>query len=82
MNFYWAVLRYPLHQMRGGTESDFRWISAAPLFGSVLIVLTLPFLGTPSWIWWTGVVFAVADVGGIHWFVLIMVWMTLTGRFR
>ena len=68
--------------MRGGTEDDYRWISAAPLVGSFLIVVTLPFLDTPSWIWWLGVICAVADTGGIHWFVVTMAWMALTGRLR
>ncbi|WP_230774081.1 hypothetical protein [Roseiconus lacunae] len=82
MNFYWTFLRYPIHRLRGGTGDDYRWISAAPLVGSVLVVVTLPFLDTPSWVWWFGVACAAADTGGIHWFVVTMAWMTLAGRLR
>lgn len=82
MNFYWSFLRYPMHRMRGGTEENYRWISAAPLVGSFLIVLTLPFLDTPAWLWWLGVSCAVADTGGTHWLIAAMAWMALPGRLR
>lgn len=79
-NFYLSFVRYPIFRVRGGNADDYRWISAVPLLGSLLIVAALPFIDTNIWLWWFGVVCAILDTGGLHWFVCVMAYMTVTGR--
>jgi hypothetical protein len=74
-NAYPSFLRYPLHRLRGGSRETFHWISAVPLFGSLLVAAAWA-----SWLRgegshaldWTTAFLVLIDTGGIHWFALAM----------
>lgn len=71
-NFYLSFLRYPLYRFRGGIDDDFQWSSGIPMIGSLLIAVFIFSVASSPWLFWGGVVSAVLDTGGIHWFAGIM----------
>ena len=73
LNFYLSFLRYPLYLLRA-RESEYRYVSGVPLFGSFLVVLLLIPPALPTWARVVGFVSAALDTGGLHWFIGVMVW--------
>ena len=63
LNFYLSFLRYPIHRLAGGTKDNYKWVSGAPVFGSVFVALSL--------------VVILIDTGGLHWFAAAMLYQTL-----
>jgi len=80
LNFYLSFLRYPVHLLSGGYRDNYRWVSGLPLFGSLLLWISMPLLrDAPSMIWWALVV-SMFDTAGLHWFVGVVLWQALFGR--
>ena len=73
-NFYLSFLRYPLHRLRGLSRESYRWVSGIPLFGSLLVGLSLLVLHSLPGIFPAACVLIAIDTGGIHWFVATMVY--------
>lgn len=74
LNIYLTFLRYPLHRARGGTRENFVFVSVVPIFGSLLLWISIPLLTSMTLKWCAGVL-SVLDVGGIHRFIFIL-WQT------
>jgi hypothetical protein len=77
LNFYLSFLRYPVCKWLG---YEYKWVSGAPLIGSLLVVMVLPGMREVPFIFWLGVVAAILDTGGFHWFVASQLWMTAFPR--
>jgi hypothetical protein len=73
-NFYLSFLRYPVHRLRGLPRASYRWESGIPLFGSLLVALSLLGLHSLSGILPAAIVLMVIDTGGIHWFAGVMIY--------
>ena len=81
LNFYLSFLRYPLYKLRG-KQSEYRWVSGIPLFGSVFVAVALVILREPFGIIVFGVILAALDTGGLHWFIGTMAFMGVREFFR
>jgi hypothetical protein len=80
-SFYLSFLRYPLHRLRGLSPESYRRESGIPVFGSVFVALSLFRLHSVAWVVPTAIALIVADTGGIHWFVGVIIYQWLrTGR--
>ena len=79
LNFYLSFLRYPLFQLNGKAR-EFRWLSGIPLLGSALVVLSLLILQEPTWLIALGIGLAAVDTGGLHWFIVTMIVMSIQDR--
>jgi hypothetical protein len=52
----------------GGKRENFRWDSGIPIFGSLLVAISLfKFWQTP-WLLALAIVLILVDTGGLHWF--------------
>ena len=74
INFYLSFLRYPLHRLRGLSEESYQWMSSFPVFGSLFVALSLIGLHKVSGMVLTAIVLILIDTGGIHWFVILMLY--------
>lgn len=79
-NFYLSFLRYPIYRLRGGDERAYKWISGIPILGSLCIVVSMLLINMPDWLWWLGLILALLDTAGLHWFVAVMAYMFVTQR--
>jgi hypothetical protein len=79
LNFFLSFLQILRLRMTGG-KSQCRFISGLPLIGSLFTTAALMFLRGPRWVWISGVILAVLDTGGIHWFFGSMVWHQYLSR--
>jgi hypothetical protein len=73
MNFYFSFLRYPIYRLMGW---KYRWVSGAPVVGSIFLVVGLLFLWWLPAAWWRAGVIALFDTGGFPWFLVVMFLMT------
>lgn len=82
LNFYLSFLRFPVHRWRGGTETNYRWVSGFPVFGSLFLWIgAFPLSVTGhSVLAWTAIIISLFDTGGIHWFAGVMLYMWLFGQ--
>lgn len=76
LNFYLSFVRYPLGRALGYPPESIRNISGIPLLGSALVGLSLIGLSANPYTNWLDIVVIVMDTGGIHWFVVMMAFMT------
>lgn len=76
LNFYLSFLRYPLYRLRG-RESEYRYVSGAPVLGSFLVVALLIPPALPTWARIAGLVLAAFDTGGLHWFIGVTAWLAI-----
>ncbi len=74
LNFYLSVLRYPIHRLRGGKKEEYKWASGIPMFGSLMVAISLIKFWQPTWLLITAIVLILIDTGGIHWFSGVMLW--------
>lgn len=72
-NFYVSFIRYPAHLLFGGTRETYQWVSGVPLFGSLLLWISIPMLSSVS-LQWFAAILSVFDTAGFHWFVGTMWW--------
>lgn len=79
LNFYLSFVRYLIFRWRGGSANDYHWISGYPLVGSILVVLSLLLMPASFWLLWFGIVCAVLDTGGLHWFAGTMLVSAVRG---
>jgi len=83
LNAHPSWLRYPLHRLRGGLPEDYQHASGVPLFGSLLVVIVWGaqlrdensvVLDSIAW------TLVAIDTGGLHWFVLSVVYHRIRGH--
>jgi len=72
LNFFLSFLRHRLYRMRG-REAEYRCVSGFPFLGTCLVVYSL-FFALPLWAKITGIVVALLDTGGPHWFASSLVY--------
>jgi hypothetical protein len=77
LNFYLSFLRYPLCKL---LRREYKWVSGIPLLGSLLLVVAVAVLHESPLFFWGGIMIALIDTGGLHWFVGILLWMYLFHR--
>ena len=80
LNIYLSFLRYPLHKLKGGARDDYRWVSGAPVIGSLFVAASLLVLHDVKWLLVSGLALIVMDTGGIHWFAGAMLVRTISGK--
>ena len=80
INFYLSFLRYPVFLRGEGKKEEYRHASGFPLVGSALVAAALVFGDFDHWIFWSGIVVALLDTGGIHSFLATVVWHSLKNR--
>jgi len=88
LNFYLSFLRRALYRLRG-REAGYRYVSGFPLIGSALLLYCLFSsyadqhvsgpkghfdIHIPFWVRVAGVILAVLDTGGFHWFIASQIW--------
>ena len=78
-NFYLSFLRYPLFRLRGGSHDDYQWSSGAPMIGSLFVAVFVFSVAGNPWLFWFGILCAILDTGGLHWFVGIMLYLSIRG---
>lgn len=69
VNFYLSFLRYPLSKLSG---HEYQWVSGIPLFGSLLLIIAVVMLHDSPALFWSGIIIALLDTGGVHWFAAAM----------
>ena len=79
VNLYLSFLRYPLYAWRRKVDV-YRRVSGLPVLGSGLVLVALILGQPPTWAVTAGVMLAVLDTGGIHWFIGAMAWQVLDRR--
>ncbi|MDH4202365.1 MAG: hypothetical protein OEV87_05685 [Phycisphaerae bacterium] len=80
MNFYLSFLRYPVYRLCGGKKEDYKWVSGIPLFGSAFILIGMAILRDAKWILVSGVIIALLDTAGLHWFLGTLVYHAIFKR--
>jgi hypothetical protein len=79
LNLYLSVFRYRVHQLRSPT-SGYRSVSGIPALGSMLVIVALVLGSLPECAFVAGIALALADTGGLHWFVGTLAWHALKAR--
>jgi hypothetical protein len=74
LNFYLSFLRYPVHRMMGRKKEDYRGASGIPVFGSLLVAISLLSFWQSPWLLTTAIGLILIDTGGLHWFAGTMLW--------
>ncbi|EIQ02016.1 hypothetical protein OpiT1DRAFT_00594 [Opitutaceae bacterium TAV1] len=72
LNIYLSFIRYPLHRLSGKKKEEFRFISGIPLFGQLLIIISLFGLWDSSLFLTLGIVLLLFDTGGIQFFLFAL----------
>ncbi len=72
LNFYLSFLRYPLYRLSGGDKKEYKWVSGAPLLGSLFVGFSLLSHYDTKWMLILGLILIFIDTGGIHWFLATM----------
>lgn len=72
LNFYLSFLRYPIYGLSGGGKQEYKWVSGAPVLGSLFVGLSLIFHYATNWMLISGVALIIIDTGGLHWFLATM----------
>jgi len=81
-NFYWSFVRYPVHRLRGLPPESYRWGSGIPMFGSLLVGVSLFGLHSRPGIVVVAVALIAIDTGGLHWFVGSMIYHSVLKKNR
>ncbi len=76
LNFYLSFLRYPLYCLRG-RKAEYRYVSGAPLFGSLLVAALVFPLELPNWARVASFALVALDTGGLHWIIGIVAWQAI-----
>lgn len=79
VNFYLTFLRYPVHRLRCRSAEDYQWMSGYPVFGSLVVLMCLPFVYQEPLIFWIAVGCAALDTDGLHWIVFGLGVLALRG---
>ena len=82
LNFYLSFLRYPIHRLSGGDKKDIKWVSGAPLLGSLFVGISLLPHYETRWLLILGLALILIDTGGPHWFVATMVYYAVFRKKR
>lgn len=76
-NFYLSFVRYPLYRLRGVSREAYQSYSGIPLFGSLLVALSLIGLYKAPAIALIAIAMICIDTGGIHCFFAVMIWCVI-----
>lgn len=68
-NFYFHILRYPIHVALGGTRETLRHESGVLFFGSVLLWISIGLLPSVG-LKWLAAIISIFDTGGFHWIII------------
>ena len=74
LNFYLSFLRYPIYRLSGGDKKEYKWVSGAPLLGSLFVGFSLLPHYETKWMLILGLALILIDTGGPHWFLASMVY--------
>ncbi len=77
LNFYLSFLQYPLCKLLG---REYKRVSGIPIVGSLLVIIGVAILRESRSLYWGGIVIALLDTGGLHWFAGVMLWMYVFHR--
>ena len=77
VNFYLSFLRYPIYRLCGGRKDDYQYASGIPGFGSAFVLMGMALLFHVRWILISGLIIALLDTGGLHWFIGVMIFYAL-----
>ncbi len=69
LNFYLSFLRYPIYRLSGGDKQEYKWVSGAPVLGSLFVGLSLISHYVTNWMLISAVALILIDTGGLHWFL-------------
>jgi len=69
LNFYLSFLRYPIYRLSGGCKQEYRWVSGAPVLGSLFVGLGLIYHYGTNWMLILGFALILIDTGSLHWFL-------------
>jgi hypothetical protein len=67
LNIYRAFFRPTILRL---LQREYRRDLVVPLIGSLFLVLCLVYFQLPQALWWTAVILALLDTGGIHWAIV------------
>ena len=81
-NFYLVVLRYPLHRLRGGDRSDFKFVSVVPVVGQIVLLLSCQLLGAYPSVVGAAMVLMLLDLGGLHIALGALAWFSVAEWFK
>ena len=73
-NFYLALLRYPLHRLRGGAPTSFGVVSAVPVVGQILLLFACQLLHAYPSAVRAGIILILLDLGGLHVALITLAW--------
>lgn len=79
INFYIKFLHCPINCILGRTVDDSKSSSLIPIIGSLLIIVSVYSVAEIPWLFWGGVVSAILDTGGLHWFAVMIFFMPTHG---
>ena len=82
LNFYLSFLRYPIYRLLRGDKKQYKWISGAPILGSLFVGIGLLSLYETKWILILGLALISIDTGGLHWFLVTMFYYAVFRRKR
>ena len=76
LNIYLGFIRYPLFRLRGGRADQFHFVSGFLIVGSAALCLVAWLFRSEghSSAMWLALCVAAFDIGGLHWFCLMVGW--------
>jgi hypothetical protein len=81
-NFYLAVLRYPLHRLRGGDRASFQYASVVPVVGQIVLLFACELLHAYAGMVKAVVILMLADAGGLHVVLGALAWLGIASLLR
>lgn len=81
VNFYLSYVRYSLNRVFS-KKTEYHFVSGFPILGSFLVVVCLAMSRFPRWALIVGIIAAVLDTGGIHWFIGIVGWHKIIWNYK
>ncbi|WP_144394618.1 hypothetical protein [Pleionea sediminis] len=76
-NIYASWLRFPIHKyLKKRPDEEFVFVSGIPLFGSLFVVIALLLSSVNVYVYWFSVLLALLDTGGIHWYLVTVLYST------
>ena len=76
-NFYLVLLRYPLHRLRGGDRSNFKFVSVVPVVGQIVLLFACQLLGGHPTVVKAGMILMLLDLGGLHVALGTLAWFSV-----
>lgn len=80
LNFHLSFLRVPLLRHKGVPDDQIQHVSGAPLLGTLFVLVGLGAAHRVPGFLPLGLILILIDTGGPHWFVGMMIYMSLRGH--